>query len=152
MPDFSQLLRKPAGEAKLPPPLPPADYPAVVSQFEFREAPADNSRKVIVRLFVKLTGWPEAMEVGDRPEGAKVEGRQMRKDFYVMPKDESENDTGLFFLDETIRSCGIEPAGRPYEEVIPELVGRQVLVEMQQYMNQRTSEIGNQIGKMLGSG
>ena len=53
-------------------------------------------------------------------------------------------------LDKLISSCGIDASGRAYEEVLPELVGSQVTTEIQQYMNQNTSEIGNQVGQVYG--
>jgi hypothetical protein len=141
MPDFSQLLRKPAGEAKRPPPLPIGDYPAVIKSQEV----GDNNRNKTpyVRLALVLTDWPENVAEYDRPEGVDLNKRQLRKDFYL-------TEDSLWRLDEFIRSCDIDPNGRPYEEILPELIGKPVTVEVLHYINQQTSEIGNNTGAVVG--
>lgn len=68
--------------------------------------------------------------------------RQLRKDFY---------DNSLYRLDDFIKSCGIEANGRTYEEILPQLIGSPVIVEVGQYMNQATSEIGNQVVNLAGA-
>jgi len=153
MVDFSRLLKKPAGEARRPPPLPAADYYGVIKGYEV----GDNNRNKTpyVRLQVALTQWPDNLAdewtVTD-PDGnahqvtkadVDLSKRQMRKDFYL-------TDDALWRLDEFIRSCPVETQGRDYEEIIPELVGQPITVEVQQYLNQSTSEVGNQVGKVVG--
>lgn len=155
MPDFSQLLRKPAGEAKRPPPLPPGDYYGIVKGYEV----GDNNRNKTpyVRFQVGLQDWPDSS--ADEWTHAEADGavqnvtkgdvdlskRQMRKDFFL-------TDDALWRLDEFIRTCGVNHQGRSYEEVLPELVGQPVTVEVQQYLNQQSNETGNQIGKLVGQG
>ena len=155
MPDFSTLLKKPAGEAKKPPTLPAFDYYGIIKSYEV----GDNNRNKTpyVRLQIALTQWPDNMpddwSVSDA-EGKMItytkadvdlSKRQMRRDFYL-------TEDALWRLDEFIRSCGIDPRGRDYEEIIPELVGQPITVEVQQYLNQNTNEIGNQVGKTVGQG
>jgi len=141
MVDFSALLRKPAGEAKKPPALPAADYPGVVKSFEMGD---NNKNKTpYVRLHVGLTGWADVLQEEDKDPSIDLSKRQMRRDYFL-------TEDALWRLDEFIRSCSIEPNGRSYEEVLPELVGTPVVVEVQQYMNQTSNEIGNQIGKLVG--
>lgn len=139
-PNFSALLRKPAGEAKKPPALPAADYPAVLSSFELGD---NNKNKTpYVRFMVKLTGWAESLDESDRDSDIDLVKRQMRKDFYL-------TDDALWRLDEFMKSIGIEANGRTYEELFPEMMGMEVIAEVRQYMNQQTSEIGNQLEKLL---
>ncbi len=139
-PNFSHLLKKPAGEAKKPPALPAADYPAVLASFELGD---NNKNKTpYVRFMVKLTGWAESLAEEDRDSDIDLSKRQMRKDFYL-------TDDALWRLDDFIKSIGIEPAGRAYDEIIPEMMGSPVIAEVRQYMNQQTSEIGNQLEKLL---
>ena len=159
MPDFSQLLRKPAGQATRPPALPADDFPGIIRQYELGD---NNANKTpYVRLALGLLDWganvpDEWTSVG--PDGTAktitksdvdLSKRQMRRDFYL-------TDDAMWRLDELIRSCGIDlgspDAPRDYEEVLPELIGQHVLVEVQQYLNQRTNEIGNQVGRVVGSG
>lgn len=153
MVDFSQILSRPAGEAKRPPPLPPGDYYGLVKSYELGD---NNKNKTpYVRLAIGLNDWPDNSE--DEWTHADKDGtsqavckadvdlskRQMRRDYYF-------TDDALWRLDEFIRSCGIDPRGRSYTEVIPELVGQPVMVEVQQYLNERNNETGNQIGKLVG--
>jgi hypothetical protein len=67
----------------------------------------------------------------------------MRRDFYL-------TEDALWRLDDFLRSVGISVEGRSYEEVLPEVIGQPITVEVQQYMNEQSGEIGNQIGKMTG--
>ena len=145
MVDFSKLLKRPAGEAKRPPALPAGDYSGIIKGYELKEAPQGKDYDVIVRFNVGLREWPDTVDVSDR-EGIALDKKQLRRDFYL---NTSEVDSA-WRLDEFIRSCGIEPSGRSYEEVLPDVTGSDVLVEVQQYMSERTGEIGNQIGKLLG--
>jgi hypothetical protein len=141
MPDFSQLLRKPAGEAKRPPPLPLGDYPGVIKSQEV----GDNNRNKTpyVRFGLVLTEWPDSIPQSERPEGVDLNKRQIRKDFYL-------TEDSLWRLDEFIRSCGIDPEGRVYEEILPELIGQPVMVEVLHYINQQTAEVGNNTGAVVG--
>lgn len=162
MPDFSKLAKHPAGVAKRPTALPVSSsdpYPGLIKSFEFVEA--DKRRNpppnydTIIRMNLALTGWPDGVDEGDREEEVEagvrrpidLSKRQMRKDFY---------DHRLDQLDDFLRSCGIDlgtpDSPRPYEEVLPEVVGQSVTIEVQQYLNQRTNEIGNQVGILAGTG
>lgn len=141
MPDFSTLLKKPAGEAKRPPVLPIGDYQGVVRSHEVGDN--NRNRTPYVRLGIVLTEWPDNVPAEDRPEGVDLNKRQLRKDFFL-------TDESLWRLDEFIRSCGIDPSSRVYEDVLPELVGQPVTVQVQHYMNQQNGEIGNNTGDVVG--
>lgn len=140
MVDFSQLLKRPAGEAKRPPALPPGDYPGVIQRWEVGDQ--NKNKTPYVRFHLGLTDWPDAVDAQDR-EGIELGKRPQRRDFYT-------TEDALWRLDELIRSCGVEPSGRAYEEVLAEMIGQSVTVEVQQYMRQDNSEIGNQVGKVIG--
>lgn len=141
MPDFSMLLKKPAGEAKRPPTLPIGDYRGVVRSYETGD---NNQRQTpYVRFGLVLTEWPESIEEADRPDGVDLSKRQLRKDFFL-------TEDALWRLDEFIRSCGIDPNGRAYEEVLPEVIGQPVLVQVQHYMNRASGELGNSTGDVVG--
>lgn len=144
MVDFSQLLRKPAGEAKKPQALPIGDYPGVIKSWTPVEAPQGKDYKLIIRFMVGLTGWPEDVEHEDtlqEGEAIDLSKRQLRRDFY---------DNRLDIVDDLIRSCGIDMTGKTYEEVFPEMIGAGITVEVQQYINKTSGDIGNQIGKLVG--
>lgn len=149
MPDFSSLLQAPAGQAPRPVTLTPGNYAGVIKSFELKEAPPGKDYTKIVRIHIGVTGWPDNVADEDKQQ-KQVDGsfrpidlskRQLRRDYY---------DNGLYRLDDLIRSCGIESNGRTYEEILPELKGAAVVAEVQQYMNQSTNELGNQIGNLTG--
>lgn len=140
MPVFSDLLKKPAGEAKKPEAFPAGNYPGIVKSFEVGD---NNKNKTpYVRFNIGLTGVPDGDEF-EALVGTDLSKRSFRRDYYL-------TDDALWRLDDFIRSCGIDPKGRAYEEILPDLVGVAVLVEVQQYMNQTNNEIGNQVGKLTG--
>lgn len=155
MPDFNKLLSRPAGVAKPPKVLVPGNYPAVIKGHEIVQAPPGKDYDMIIRFPVGLTGWPDTATDEDKTqetgEGTgkplDLSKRQLRRDFYA----NSEDVNSTKRLDDFIRSCGIEPAGRSYQEVLPELTGAHVIAEVQQYLNQRTNELGNQIGGLTGA-
>lgn len=136
--DLGSLLKKPAGQAKKPPALDAGNYPGVVKSFELGDQ--NKNKTPYVRFQVGLTGWGDGIEPVPDLDLSK---RQMRRDYFL-------TEDALWRLDTFIRSCGVEANGRSYEEVLPELVGHQVVVEVQQYMNQTSNEIGNQIGQLTG--
>jgi hypothetical protein len=144
MPDFSALLQAPSGTSKRPSALPVGDYPGVVKSFELREADPSKDYTTIIRFYVVPTGWPDDVPEEDRLDnGVPIElsKRQLRRDFY---------DHRLFDLDEFLKSCGVEPDGTRYVELLPRTIGAQVTIEVQQYINQRTNEPGNQVGRLFG--
>jgi len=142
-PDFSTLLRKPAGEAKKPPALPPAaDYQGIIKGYELGDQ--NKNKTPYVRFQVGLVGWPDSISAEDRQQDGKaidLSKRPMRRDFYL-------TDDALWRLDEFLRALGIDLTGRSYEETLPEATGKSVVVEVQQYINQQSGEIGNQIGAL----
>lgn len=154
MPDFSVLLKKLAGEAKRPPILPPDDYPGVVKSFEY----GDNNEKKTpyVRFHLALTDWgaacPEDWTVWDpatnksytvTKSDVDLSKKQMRRDFFL-------TEEAFYRLDVFLRSCGIDPQGKTYEEVIPNVVGSPVLVQVQQQLNQKSNDTYNQVGGLVG--
>jgi hypothetical protein len=49
-----------------------------------------------------------------------------------------------------MKGCGLELAGKQIQDVLPELIGCQVLIEIQQYLSEKSGEFGNQVGKVVG--
>lgn len=140
MPDFSELMSMPAGEAKRPKALPIGDYSGVIKSHEVGD---NNKNKTpYLRVGIVLTGWPENFTPSDIPEDVDLGKRQLRKDYYL-------TQDALWRLDELIRSCGIEPAGRKYEEVVPELIGQPVKVEVKHYQTAQ-DDVGNSVDRVVG--
>jgi len=141
MVDFTSLLSKPAGEAKKPEALVAANYPGIVKSFEVGD---NNKNKTpYVRFHLGLTSWPGEPQLDPDGKPIDLSKRQLRRDFYL-------TDDALWRLDEVLQEVmGIEINGRAYSEVLPETTGKQLLVEVQQYMNQQNNEVGNQVGALL---
>jgi hypothetical protein len=146
MVDFTSLLKKPAGEASKPKALEAGDYPGIIKSFEVGD---NNKNKTpYVRFLVGITDWAETVSEEDKTntDGSPVDlsKRQLRRDYYL-------TDDALWRLDDFIKSCGVEAHGRAYDEVLPELIGAQVMVQVQQYVNQQSMEVGNQVGSLTGA-
>ena len=153
MPDFSHLYKRPAGLSAEPKALPQEQYPGIIKFFEFAET---STQKIpVVRVHLALLGWPDSVQEKDRyltdGEGKQVPieitKKQFRRDF-MTPEDFS--NPAWFYFDQFLRTCGLEPQGHSYEELIPQLIGQRVTVEIQQYLNQNTNNIGNQVGRVFG--
>jgi len=139
MPDISHLLKQPAGRAEPPKPLEIGDYPGLVKSYE--PSPENRNKTPGLRFQLVLTGWPDGVFPG--PDSPDITKRTMRKDFYL-------TEDALYRLDKFIRSCGIEPNDRPYDEILPQLVGKPVLIQVQHYLNQQTNQVGNSVGELVG--
>lgn len=147
-PNFSHLLKRPAGKSKKPEALPAGLYPGVLKSFEYGDS---NQKKTpYVRFHLGITGWADDVSENEKMqenadgkmEPIDLSKRQPRRDYYL-------TDDALWRLDEFLRELGIEPTGRSYEEVIPEAVGQTVTIELQQQLNEKTSEPYNQVGKLF---
>jgi hypothetical protein len=146
MPDFSSLLKAPAGEAVEPTALPAGDYRSVISTWSLLEAPKDKDYKIIIRLGLKPIEWPEDVAEEDRQQEVKkgqfepinLSERALRRDYY---------DHRMFDVDQLFADCGLQVTGT-YEEMFPQLVGCQVIAEVAQYTNQRTMKLANQVNNL----
>lgn len=148
MPDFSKLANAKAGEAKKPKALPEGNYSGIVKGWSFEPAQPGKNYESVVRFNLGLIDWPSTVsddektqDLGAGPKPIDLSKMQMRRDFY---------DNVLYRLDDFIKSCGVDMNDRTYNEVLPELVGKRVVVQVKQYLNERTSEIGNNVGDLVG--
>jgi hypothetical protein len=143
MPDFSQLLKKPMADAKRPPALPVGDYPGVVKSYELGDQ--NKNKTPYVRFHLGLTGWPDSVSEDEHstPDGKAIDlsKKQFHRDFYLTPEAD-------WRLAEFLRSCGV--ADSDFETAVPNAVGAQVLVEIQQYIG-KDGEIGNQTNQVKGA-
>lgn len=151
MPDFGKLLKREAGKAPKPKPLVPGPYQGIVKSFELLDfAGKGKDYETVIRFHVALMNWPDAASEDDKNQDVgdgttkpiDLSKRQLRRDFY---------DNSMHRLDEFLRAVGVEPAGRTYEECLPQVVGQLVIADVQQYLNNNTNEIGNQIGNLTGA-
>lgn len=158
MPDFSALYQKPAGLAKRPPVLPADDYSGIITGAH-SDGEINNEKKTpFIQWPVKLLDWgpsvPDEWQVYDANSNSMVtvqradvdlSARQYNGRFFT-------TDDSLIMLDEFLRSCGIDLEGRTYAEVLPEVVGKRVTVKVTQYTPRGSTEVRNQVDRMVGEG
>lgn len=149
MPDFTAWLSRPAGKAVRQPALPAENYPGKIQSYEYGD---NNTNKTpYVRYQLSLTDWPDSIAeekryFKDRDGNAipvNLSRVRLRRDFFL-------TDDALWRLDEFLRSCDVDPEGSDYGEVCPQVIGCDVTVEVQHYLNPRTNEITNQVGRVYG--
>lgn len=151
MPDFSALLRPPVEVTKRPPPLPNEIYPGVIKSYEYGE----NSNKTpYVRFNIGLTGWPPNLDDSKKTvtydDGTEIiidpEKRDLRRDYFL-------TSAAYFRLTDLLESLNITvqvvDGQLDLETAVPKTVGCRVGVEVQQYMSQRTGEVGNNVGQLF---
>lgn len=150
MVDFSSLLKKQAGTHKKPPALVAGNYPSIISKFEVDDK--NKNKTPYVRLSVKYTGWPDSVAEDQRlqegPNGMEpidLSKKQGRRDYYL-------TEDAIYRLDELLHSLQIEmPEGTTYEAVLPQLVGKHVIAEVTQRMNEQDNSIFNDIKSLTGA-
>ena len=156
MPDFSHLYQRPAGRTPEQKLLPIETYPGIVKSYSLEELNRQSGKVAGVRVNVALTGWAESIQEEDRmqegPDGKQtpidITRRSFRQDF-ATPDDFT--DQSWYYLDEFLRSCGLDTDGGNYEELFPQLVGQRVLVTVGWYNNQRTGKITNVCQGLVGT-
>lgn len=140
--DFSSLLDRNVEDIKRPPALPAGDYPAVIKNKEFGD---NNKNKTpYVRFAIGLTGWPEEVDSADRQFDGKpidLSKKTFRKDYYL-------TEDSLWRLKDFLEALGLGGGNRKISELIDECIGQPVIAQVEQYINQKNSEIGNQIGDL----
>lgn len=133
--NFGSLLSMPAGEAKKPEALEVGNYPGIVKAYEYGSN--NKNQTPYVRFAIGLLGWPDDVEP---MEGVDLAKRTLRRDFYL-------TSDAFWRLDELMKSCDIALSGRAYSETIPDMIGKQVVVEVLTYMT-KENEAANQVGKL----
>lgn len=138
MPDFTSLLNKPSGQAKKPQALPVADFPGVIKGYELGES--REKKTPYVRFNLGLTDWPDGVDPVLKDDGTPIDlsNRQLRRDFYLTPDAE-------WRFDEFLKALIPNSEGQTYADLLPQTTGAAVLVEVRQYMNTQTNEIGNEV-------
>jgi hypothetical protein len=155
MPDFSALYQKPAGQAKRPPLLPDDDYKGIITGAHSDGEMGDN-KTPFIQWPLRLTDFGPAvpdewsvynpklnvMETIQKSDIDITKKAMLGRFFFT--------DDALPLLDDFLRSCGIEMDGtKTYAEVLPEVVGRRVIVTVGHYTNKTTLESRNQVDKIV---
>src|SRR6185436_15184774 len=150
--DFSSLLKRKSGTAKRPKVLPQGLYPAKIKNWLIDDKNANKNP--YLRLVVVPTDWPDGIDDSDKmQEGAdgqqvpiNLMQRTLSRDVYLRGK---EGDDQMYKVDDLLKQFGID-LGREYEESLPELLGRDCVIEVGIYVNEKTGEPGNQVNRLTG--
>ena len=140
--DFSQLLSKPAADIKRPPNFPAGTYFGTVKTREFGE----SKNKKTPQCALTLGGFEPGNDIDPaQMAGIDVTKRTMQKTFFLTPESE-------YRIVELCKSCGIATDGRTLGEIIEDLPGQRVIVEMLLKPNQNNAEeFHNEIGNIKGA-
>jgi hypothetical protein len=138
--DFRSLLAKPADSIEKPKPLPAGTYTGTINKYEYGKS--KEKKTPYVRYFLQIN---EAGEDVDPVEldGVDLSKKQLRRDYYL-------TDDAEYRVKELWESCGIDGTGRSLGEILPDLIGCSVIIEV----TQRNSEDGlttyNDVGNLKG--
>jgi hypothetical protein len=149
MPNFSELLSQKGGEAKPPKLLPPGNYPGIVSKLPSISDKVTKQGSNIIEVAVKPTGWPDDADEGER-DGIDLSTKTFVRAFFV-----TKGDPDSFYrLEQFCVSCGVKVVGRTYDEILSELVGKDVVfqVKKESYEDREgNSREKNEIGNLMGA-
>lgn len=135
MPNFSHLLNKPADDVKAPVQLPDGTYYGTIQNHEFGES--SQKKTPYVQYNILVTHADE----GTDTEGVEVSGKKMNTKFYL-------SDEAQFMLVNFIKSFGIETSGRSLGELIPQVQGQSVMLDVVKQPNQAGDGFFNTIKKV----
>lgn len=143
MPDFNKFLAGNTGDAKPPAMMPEDDYPAIVSKKEYGD---NNQNKTpYLRVFFKFLAPGQGAGSQEHLEGLGIKDvtkRQMKKDFFLRGRDESDEDARencMYQLEQFLIACGV-PKGTSREEGVNMIDGAQVLVTVAHKINERAKD------------
>lgn len=150
--DFSSMLKKQSGQAKRPKALPRGSYPGKIKAWEVGDKNKNNTP--YVRFHVIPTQWPDSVDESERmqegPNGELIpinlSKRQLRRDIFTQGTDGTDM---MYRLDDFLKSLGLE-MGPAYEELLAQVNGKDVLIDVTQYVNQQSGELENQVEKIVG--
>lgn len=138
--DFKSLLSKPADTVERPKPLPAGTYHGMIGAYKFDESKNKKTPYVRFDLKVHRAGSdvdPEAVN------GIDLSKKNLRRDYYL-------TDDALYRLKDLIESCGISTTGRSFNELIPELLNKQVIIGVTQRPSEDGTEFYNDVKELAG--
>lgn len=144
MVDFKALLAKPVGTVQAPKVLPAGVYPGVITKYEFGDR--NKNKTPYLRLHMALTGWPENVSPDETLDGDGeaidlAKRGNFRRDFYL-------TDEALHIAYRFIKEVLPDSVGQEAFDMVPQLVGATIQVEIRQYTSAASGELGNDVGQL----
>ena len=141
--DFQSLMSMRADDVKPPPTLPTGTYHGIIEAHKF-----DKSREKQTPCVTYTINVTHAGDDVDPAELAEVDlsRKQFTTNFYITPN-------SLFRLTDFIKSCGINTAGRSVAELVPEVIGKEVMIPVVKTPDKRDmTKMRNELGDISGIG
>jgi len=137
---FKELLNKPADTIEKPKALPAGTYIGAITKYEFGES--KEKKTPFVRFIFAVHSAGEDVDP-DSLVGVDLSKKTLRRDFYL-------TDDALYRVKELMESCGHSTTGRTLGEIMPDMNGTQVMLEVTQRSSQDGSEVYNDVGNVKG--
>lgn len=137
--DFNSLLKVDASKIEKPKPLPPGTYTASIASYEFGEA--NNANKT---PFCRVQLQPISAEADvDTTDLGDLSKRKLRYDFWLT------EDSLYRFTDFFKNVLQLDIAGRMLEELVPQMSGQIVKVEVTHVPSKDGQEVYAVANKLL---
>lgn len=135
--NFQEALSKNADEYKRPPLLPEGTYYGTVTAWEGQTSSKKGTPGVQISGNYTHAD-PNVELVTDEGEPLSLEGRKFYFTFWA-----SENGTNFHRLSKFLKDMGLNTSGRPMDQLLEELRGQMVQIDVKQVPSQDGSEMVN---------
>jgi hypothetical protein len=120
MPDFSQLLSRPADSWEKPKPLPAGTYFGTILGYSYQES--SQKKTPSVRYELSVTDVGKDIDVSELVD-VDLTKKKFTHDFYL-------TEGAGYRLVEFVEKMGVSTSGRSTGEFVPDLVGKPVMMEV----------------------
>ena len=146
-PDFKSLLSKPLDSFERPHGVPAGTYFGVIKAAPFGKSRFDKKIDTI-DITVAITGATEDVppeELGDFDlSKLKINGRDPVSQFELTAE-------RLYIFNDFLESLGFDTTGKPIDEFLHELPGKDVLVVLTQSQSENGKDTFNNVKKVIGA-
>lgn len=142
-PNLAALLNTKAEDVKRPVPLPQGTFYGIIKSHEFTESSKKKTPGVLYTI--QVTHAHEDVDLSEfEAEGGVLAEKNLRTTYWISPG-------ALFMLTEFIGSCGIETEGRTLNELIPQVVGQPVVIDLLANPNRDGDGFYNEVKSIKGA-
>jgi len=146
-PDFKSLLSKPLDSFERPHGVPAGTYFGVIKSAPYGKSRFDKNVDTI-DIVLAITGATEDVppeELGDFDlSKLKINGKDPMTQFQMTPEK-------VYIFNDFLESLGFETAGKPIDEFLHELPGRDVLVVLTSTASDNGKDTYNNVKKVIGA-
>lgn len=144
--DFQKLMNVPIDEIKPPPTLPPGTYEGIATSFEFGES--SQKKTPYVQIHCQPTSPGDDVDMADYNDAdppIDLSKKQFRTNFYL-------TENAYFMLKNFLESFeDVTTKGRTLDAVMPEIVNKPILMEIDRNPNNDGSGYINTLKSVKGA-